>query len=75
MRTERGGSDPAPPDRTLRPLDVDATPVVAIGTALWALALVVTLLVDAPPGWRWTCLAGTALGLIGLPLARRMQRR
>lgn len=61
--------------RELRPLRVDAAPVVAAGTALWALALVVVLLTGSPREWAWVCACGVGLGLLGLPVARRMQRR
>lgn len=65
------------PDRReeLRPLDVDAARVVVVGTVLWALALVVVLLAGSPRDWAWICACGVGLGLLGLPVARRMQRR
>lgn len=49
----------------------DLTPLVIVGTSLWAAALVVlfvTRLTSAGPPmvWLWTCLAGAILGLIGL---------
>ena len=72
--TDRPAVDPA----LLRPLDVDGVGAVAFGTAAWAVALVVALLLRdrleaAGNGWWvWVCLAGTVLGLIGLPyLVRR----
>ena len=60
--------------RDLTPMDTPATPVLVGGTMLFAVALVVVLLAGGPVTWRWICLCGIALGLIGIPLARRMQR-
>ncbi|MCW2604116.1 MAG: integral rane protein [Pseudonocardiales bacterium] len=62
-----------PPD----PVPVDAARIVAAGTALWAVAFVVLLpfwsrLSDAGNlFWLWTCLCGTALGLLGIIVIRR----
>ncbi len=54
---------PSPP-----PLRVDTARVVLAGTALWAGALVVVLLLGdrVDRVWTWTCLAAIALGLLGL---------
>ena len=66
----RDGSRPAA-------VRVDAQRVVLAGTALWALAALVLLPFWSSLGrhghraWLWTCLAGVALGLIGLVLVRR----
>ena len=64
----------------LKPVDVDVVPIVAIGTAVWALALVVVI---AVPAWRtahgglwlWTCVAAVGLGLIGMVYVRRLRAR
>ena len=50
------------------PLQVDTTRVVLAGTALWAIALVVLLLLGdrVDRVWTWTCVA--AIGLAGLGL-------
>lgn len=67
--------------RHVEPLDVDAVRTVQIGTVLWAIALVVTLvardaLQDAGHSWWiWTCVAGVVLGLIGLVITMRRRRR
>lgn len=50
--------------------------IVAVGTALWALALVVTLLVPAlhegeRSWWPWTCVTGIALGAFAWWYVRR----
>lgn len=57
---------------TPEPLDVDAVPVVMVGTALWGVAaLVLTLFArdwlaaHDSTWWIWTCVAGFALGLFG----------
>ena len=62
---------PEPP-----PLRVRTTRVVEVGIAVWALALVVTLLVPglhtgARHWWPWTCVAGIVLGFIGWSYVRR----
>jgi hypothetical protein len=65
------GQAPATPHPELQPLAVDSTRIVVGGTALFAVALVVTLLVPALHSgdrdwWPWACVSGLALGLIGL---------
>lgn len=65
------------------PLETDEVRVVAVGTALWGLALLVLLpfrgrlLDDGRGWWLWTCAAGMSLGLWGLRicLRRRAARR
>jgi hypothetical protein len=64
------------PERPLRkappPLQVDTTRVVLIGTAAWAVALVVLLLLGdrVDRMWTWTCVAGIGLAVIGLGIMR-----
>ena len=54
------------------PLETDDVKVVAVGTALWFVALAVTLLLhdrladDGHGDWVWIALAGSLLGLLGL---------
>ena len=54
------------------PLRTDDRRTVMVGTAVWAVLLVVTLLARDELGaadrgwWAWSCAAGVALGLVGL---------
>jgi hypothetical protein len=60
---------PRPPTKHAPPpLRVDTVRVVLAGTALWAVALVVLLLLGdrVDRMWTWTCVA--AIGLAGLGL-------
>ena len=65
------------PSAPVRPLDVDGVGAVALGTVAWAVALVVTVLArdglesSGRGWWIWVCVAGTALGLLGLPYVLR----
>lgn len=64
--------DDAVPVLEIQPLDVDGVRTVAVGTGLWALALVALLpfygwLADTGRvWWIWTCFAGIGLGLLGI---------
>jgi Protein of unknown function (DUF2530) len=74
-------SDAQPPDETtgppvLEPLHVNTPRVVQIGTALWLVALVVSLAVPtlhhgSRSWWPWTALSGLLLGVAGLVYLRR----
>lgn len=54
------------------PLEVDIVPLVTLGTALWFVGFVVLLPFHAAMArhgrgdWQWICLAGGALGLVGV---------
>jgi hypothetical protein len=64
------------PERPLRkappPLAVDTARVVLAGTALWAVALGVLLVLGnrVDRTWTWTCVAGIGLAVIGLAIMR-----
>jgi hypothetical protein len=51
---------------------VDTARVVLAGTAVWAIALVVLLLLGdrVDRVWTWTCVAGIALAALGLAIMR-----
>ena len=63
---------PRPVKQAPPPLDVDTTRVVLAGTAVWAVALVVLLLLGdrVDRMWTWTCVAGIALAGVGLGVMR-----
>lgn len=80
--TYPGKASPILPPTTARPLDVDGTTSVAVGTALWAVAGIVLALffrddlaADGREWWLWTCLAGFGLGLLGWTYCRRRRDR
>jgi hypothetical protein len=54
------------------PLQVDTVRVVLAGTALWAVALLVLLLLGdrVDRVWTWTCVAAIALAGLGLAIMR-----
>ena len=69
--------------RTLRPppppLEANDVLVTATGTAAWAVALVVLLILrdQIPPSerwWIWVCATGVAMGLFALWYVPRMKR-
>ncbi|GAA2285678.1 DUF2530 domain-containing protein [Nonomuraea roseoviolacea subsp. roseoviolacea] len=60
------------------PIETNDTATVAVGTGLWALALVVLLVLRPDPAhmwWVWTCVAGVVLGLMGLWYVHRRASR
>jgi hypothetical protein len=63
---------PAPTRKAPPPLQVDTVRVVLAGTAAWAVALVVLLILGdrVDRAWTWTCVAGIALAGIGLGIMR-----
>lgn len=76
--TESPAPDAAPEQAPeVAPLDVDGVGAVAVGTALWTVALVACLIFRTPlteagnAWWTWVCLAGALLGLAGLWFVRR----
>ncbi len=66
-----------PNHRDLEPLQTNDTATILVGTALWAIALIVLLIAQPGPGqrwWIWTCVAGIAGGVFGLAYVRRSTR-
>jgi hypothetical protein len=63
---------PGPTKQAPPPLRVDTVRVVLAGTAVWAVALVVLLLLGdrVDRVWTWTCVAGIDLAAAGLGIMR-----
>ena len=63
---------PGPTKQAPPPLQVDTARVVLAGTALWAVALVVLLLLGdrVDRMWTWTCVAAIGLAVLGLGVMR-----
>lgn len=65
----------------LKPLEVTGITTVTIGTGVWALAFLMTLLFrgtlveQGREDWVWICLAGTVLGLMGIRYTKRRAAR
>lgn len=63
------------------PLRIDPRPPALVGTVAWtvllgaALARQRDLVADGREWWLWTCLAGVALGLVGLAWATWLEAR
>ena len=66
--------------RELKPMEVDVSRIVLIGTALYALASVILLPMhtsltnDGHGRWPWVAVSGTALGLLGFSYCKRRDR-
>jgi hypothetical protein len=59
------------------PLQTNDRLVAVTGTAAWAVALIVLLIVDLPADqrwWRWVCVVGLALGLFAVWYIPRLHR-
>ena len=60
-----------------QPLEADDVRLITLGTGLWALALLASILLrnvledGGNEGWTWVFLAGTFLGLVGIRYVRR----
>jgi hypothetical protein len=73
--TREQGARPSPPP----PLEANDQVVTWVGTAGWAVALVVLLIVrgSLPAGqrwWIWTCVCGLVMGLFALWYVPRLKR-
>jgi hypothetical protein len=68
---------PAPRRPAPEPVESDVVTVVTVGTALWAVGLVVTLVLHdrlsehGNSDWVWIMSAGLFLGLVGIRHVRR----
>ncbi|WP_258905713.1 DUF2530 domain-containing protein [Actinokineospora sp. UTMC 2448] len=70
------------PDRSLRPPPplpprlLELGPIVYVGTGIWLVAaLVMTVFpLGLDPVWRWTALAGAALGIVGAAIMAWQRR-
>jgi hypothetical protein len=66
------------PDPT--PAATDDRKPLAVGSILWLVALVVVLISSGPLGpsgdrsWTWACVAGLAIGALGLAYVHRQRR-
>jgi len=50
--------------------------IAAVGTAAWAVALAVLLIVGTPPGdrwWLWVCVTGIGIGVFAMWYTPRLQ--
>ena len=66
--------------RELKPIEVDLSRIVLLGTVLYALAALVMLPLqtslthEGHGRWPWTAVSGVALGLLGLYYVKRRDR-
>jgi hypothetical protein len=75
-------TEPPPGGRLpeLKPMEVDVSRIVLIGTVLYAVAAVVLLPMhtsltrDGHGRWPWVAVSGTGLGLLGLYYLKRRDR-
>lgn len=59
----------------VEPLDEDGVQIALIGTMAWLVALAVVWQVEAVEAWwRWVCVAGAVLGVIGVAYCLRRRR-
>ena len=61
------------------PLETDDVKIIAAGTAVWAIAFVVLLVLkaagtDIRGWWLWMCASGALLGLVGVRYCARRRR-
>jgi hypothetical protein len=66
--------------RELKPMEVDVSRIMLIGTAIYAVAAVVLLSMhssltrDGHGRWPWVAVSGTVLGLLGFYYCKRRDR-
>ena len=70
QQSGQGGATDEPPSPVIEPLDEDGVGAVAVGTVLWAIALIVLVILRDRLGddswWIQVALVGALLGLPGL---------
>ncbi|WP_243469635.1 DUF2530 domain-containing protein [Klenkia marina] len=66
---------PAPTRPSPPPLQVGLRPLVLVGGALWAVALVIVLVLPVNAVWVWTCVCGLVLAVLGVALIRWQRQR
>ena len=76
MTSERDPAGTTPDGMPLTPRTVPTRRIIVLGTAVWAVALVVTLVVPALHSgerswWPWSCVTGLALGVVGYAYVSR----
>lgn len=85
MANPAGSDEPTeqPPSggtRALKPMEVDLSRIVLIGTVLYAIAAVILLAMqsslthDGHGRWPWIAVSGAGLGLLGLWYLKRRDR-
>ena len=52
-----------------------AITIIIIGIAIWFVALIVAIGIDADANAKWICLVGIALGVVGLRYTIRRAKR
>jgi ABC-type phosphate transport system permease subunit len=62
------------PARIPPPYAPNAVPAIVIGTVGWLIALIVMFAVGNDTWWRWVCVTGFGLGVLGIPVMARYQR-
>lgn len=80
MDATKPTSEQAPRPSPPPPLEANDQVVIWVGTAGWAVALVVLLVIrdSLPPGqrwWIWTCVCGIAFGIFASWYVPRLKRR
>jgi hypothetical protein len=63
-----------PPQRIVPPDRTSAVPAIVAGTIGWLVALIVLIATGTHTWWRWVCLTGLLLGVLGIPVMSRYQR-
>ncbi|MEO7421790.1 MAG: DUF2530 domain-containing protein [Ornithinibacter sp.] len=73
---QAGALTPLGPSAPVSSVQLSATRIAVVGTALWVLALVMSLIVPALHSgerswWPWACVTGIGLGIFAFTYVRR----